>query len=97
MGYRSWHVAVGDDWIDRCSEKAGDLASKYLDDARRSDVKAFYGSWLDVWGIKHAGYFLGHELIDRLMADRDLEEVALLSKEEVKELVRDFLEEFSRI
>ena len=96
MGYRSWHVAVGDDWIDRCWEKVGDLASKYLDDARRSDVKAFYGSWLDVWGIKHAGYFLGHELIDRLVVSRDLEEIALLSKEEVKKLVRDFLEEFSR-
>ena len=50
-----------------------------------------------MWGIKHAGYFLGHELIDRLVVSRDLKEVALLSKEEVKELVKDFLEELSRI
>jgi len=97
MGYRSWHVAIGDNWIDKCSEKIGDLASKYLDDSKRSDVKAFYGSWLNVWGIKHAGYFLGHELINRLTMDRGLEEVALLSKEEVRELVKGFLEELSRI
>ena len=97
MGYRSWHVAIGDNWIDKCSEKIGELASKYLDDSKRSDVKAFYGSWLNVWGIKHAGYFLGHELINRLTMDRGLEEVALLSKEEVRELVKGFLEELSRI
>ncbi|RLG00979.1 MAG: hypothetical protein DRN49_02215 [Thaumarchaeota archaeon] len=96
MGYRSWHVAVGENWIDKCSKKIGELASKYLDDSKRSDVKAFYGSWLDVWGIKHAGYFLGHELINELMMDRSLEEVALLSKEEVREIVNDFLRNLSR-
>ena len=97
MGYRSWHVAIGEDWVDKCSKKIGDFASKYLDSSERSDVRAFYGSWLDVWGIKHAGYFLGHELINKLVMDRGLEEVALLSEGEVRKLVKDFLEELSRI
>ena len=48
-------------------------------------------------GIKHAGYFLGHELINKLVMDRGLEEVALLSEGEVRKLVKDFLEELSRI
>jgi len=43
-------------------------------------------------GIRHAGYFLDHELIDGLTASRHLEEIAL-SKEELKELMKDFLEE----
>ena len=44
-------------------------------------------------GIRHAGYFLDHELIDGLTASRHLEEIALPSKEELKELMKDFLEE----
>jgi len=95
LGHDSWHVAIGEDWLRICKGRIGDFAEEYLRAAERGDVRAFFGPWLEVKGVKHVGHFLGHELMAWLRKDLGLSfrEIALLSRADVESLSKRFLEE----
>jgi hypothetical protein len=48
-------------------------------------VRPFFGSWYDIRGRKQTGYYLGHEVIDRLAETMPLSDIALLEEGEALE------------
>lgn len=82
LGWDSWHMmgdAYGHDWLAWCREHKTWLATEFLKRVERGEpVCPFFGSWYDIRGRKQCGYFLGHELVERLQATMSLEEIALL-------------------
>jgi hypothetical protein len=86
LGEESWHMNYdrgGQQWIQRCPEHRSWLAKEYLRylDEERS-TQPFFGSWLDIQDWSYTGYFLGHELIKRLLAKMSIEDTALLIPQE---------------
>ncbi len=81
LGRPTWHMQDEEqkDWLGWCQENRGWLAAEFT---RRVDmgesIRPFFGSWYDLQGYKQTGYFLGHELIQTLAADRSLQEIALI-------------------
>jgi hypothetical protein len=85
LGSETWHMAGAEDeaspnaWLRWCRANRHWLAEAFLHTmARGEPVQPFFGSWQSVRDHKQTGYFLGHEVIQRLEADMDLQEIALL-------------------
>ena len=97
LGRDTWHESTGindDDWLNWCQEHKGWLAAEFLRvvDAGES-VRPFFGSWFDLCGRRQCGYFLGHEVIEKLEAGLSLKEIALL--DDVEERCRHILEKIA--
>ena len=98
LGRDSWHMMggeYGDDWLAWCQEQKSWLATEFLRmvDAGES-IRPFFGSWFEIRGRKQCGYFLGHELVQRLEKNMSLKEIALLDSRDT--LLRHELEELAK-
>ena len=94
QGADTWHryQAQDDGWLLWCLEHKAWLAGEYLRRCREGlPVNEFFGSWLDIQGKKHTGYFLGHELVRWLQRDSQIKTIATLSVGEVKSRTKDYL------
>ncbi len=76
----SWHMTAGDTaWRAWCVEHQTWLAAAFLRAADKGEsTRRFFGSWHQVGGHKQTGYYLGHQVVDRLQASLTLQEIALL-------------------
>jgi hypothetical protein len=92
LGRDGWHEAQDRHWLPWCRRHKAWLAREYLRRvAVRASINDFFGSWLDIKGIKSTGHFLGHEFIRWLGKKRDMKEIATLSVNAVKCLATEYL------
>jgi len=92
LGGETWHEAHDEDWLSWCQQHQAWLAREYLHRVDKGiHVNDFFGSWFDIQGQRHTGYFLGHEFIRSLEEDRDVREIATLPLEEVEEQAARYL------
>jgi hypothetical protein len=86
-----WHQAQGHDWLSWCKSNEAYLANQYLDRLKsKSGVQDFFGS-SSMKGRSETGYFLGHQFIQLLEADRSLREIALLDVKDARNMVIGYL------
>jgi len=95
MDRPSWNVSRGvndDDWLEWCDDNRVWLAGRFLQAAEQGDdIRPFFGSWFELQGRKHCGYYLGHEAVLRLERSSDLKTIAIL--EDVDGTVTNVLKE----
>ncbi|MFC1997612.1 hypothetical protein ACFLXI_08420 [Chloroflexota bacterium] len=90
----SWHQAMGEDegWLRWCQANKGWLASEFLNTVDTGQpTTPFFGSWFDIKGKSQTGYFLGNEVISKLVKGVRLEDIALIG--DVENTLRPILEE----
>ncbi len=93
LGGEVWRIAPDESWLEWCGDNLGFLASEYLRRVEENEpVNDFFGSWLSVEGRSQVGYYLGHEFVKSLEGRMSLEEVAVMSMEDVRRHARRFLE-----
>lgn len=99
LGHNSWHEmtgAYGAEWLPWCREHCGWLAAEFLRRVEAGeDTRPFFGSWLDVQGVKQTGYFLGHELVCALEAEHSLQEIACFDEAQIEKQARSWLVEIA--
>jgi hypothetical protein len=67
------------EWISWCQSNQSWLAKEFLYRVKTGEsVRDFFGSWLDIMGYSQCGYYLGHEVIQSLIKNRSLHEIAVL-------------------
>lgn len=92
MGRDSWHQEQGENWYNWCAEHKAWLANEFMKTINvEKPVYKFFGSWFDLEGSKHTGYYLGHEIIKELEKTSDLTKIAILPFEKIEKLVRKIL------
>jgi len=93
LGATSWHQAHGDaEWLDWCQHHQSWLAATFLEMVDRNEpVDSFFGSWYALRGKSQTGYFLGHQVVNALLEEMGLREIALL--EDIESNLRPKLEQ----
>jgi hypothetical protein len=92
FGKETWHMAPNKDWISWCNQNKSWLAKEFLERLKKhAPVNEFFGSWFNIQGKKHTGYFLGHAFICELEKTYSLREIALLKVEDVRKRVLHYL------
>jgi hypothetical protein len=84
IGGDSWHMDTtypDESWLVWCRENRAWLAAEFLHavDAGQS-VRPFFGSWYEVRGRRQTGYFLGQQVISRMVERMSLQEIALFKR-----------------
>ncbi len=90
-----WHQAGGegdDDWLEWCQGHKGRLAAEFVRTVNDGKpVSPFFGSWCEIYGKRHTGYFLGYTALKELEKCFDVKQLALL--EDVELWLRPVLEQ----
>ena len=88
LGGGRWHQASGDwhDWLGRCKQRLPELAARFLQTlSGATDVRQFFGDWLDIDGLSMTGYYLGYRLIRSLeQRGMSLSQVARLNASDLQ-------------
>jgi hypothetical protein len=80
-----WSQAEDENWLLWCGEHKRWLAKEYLYRADKCEaVNDFFGDWLNVWGHRQTGYYLGWAFILWLEQGCGVREIATLSPKDVR-------------
>ena len=92
LGREMRRIARDESWLEWCRDNLGFLASEYLRRVEENEpVNDFFGSWLSVEGRSQVGYYMGHEFVRSLEGGMSLEEIAVMSLEDVRRHAERFL------
>jgi len=92
LGRDTWHMAQEKQWLSWCEYHKSWLAKEYLKRVEnQASVNDFFGSWFNIQGKMHTGYFLGHAFIYELEKTYSLRKIALFNIEKVKEIGKYYL------
>lgn len=92
LGRETWHMAQDKQWPSWCEYHKRWLAKEYLKRVeKQASVNNFFGSWFNIQGKTHTGYFLGHAFIYELEKTHSLREIALFDIEKVREIGMHYL------
>lgn len=83
----------GREWFEQCEDKEYELKKLYLAALSNEEkgTKDFFGDWYEVLGISDVGYYLGSEFIRMLHSQYNIEYIAKLQFDEIKNKVENFL------
>lgn len=97
LGAEKWHQATGcEGWLEWCRAHKGWLAAEFLRTVDAGQpIRAFFGSWFEIEGVRETGYFLGYEAVRELAEGLDLQTIALV--EDVEGCLRPILERWRNL
>ncbi len=82
-------------WYESATLVKNQLKKEFLKRLRNHDETCndFFGDWYPVMGITEAGYFLGSEIIKKIIGDYHISDIMKLEYSEIEKLFLNYLQE----